>query len=120
MKDSFTVRDLPLSERPRERLLKFGIDALSTQEVIALILGRGVKGESVMITAQKLLTKFGNVKNIANASIAELSQINGIGPAKAAQIKAAFELGKRSEYASDQYHKSTIKTPILFISKTLS
>lgn len=111
MKNSFTIHDLPLSERPRERLFKLGIEALSTQEILALILGRGIKGESVMVTAQKLITRFGNIKNISDASIAELSQINGIGPAKAAQIKAAFELGKRSQGNPEQGHKVSIKTP---------
>ena len=86
MKDSFTIHDLPLSERPRERLLKLGSQALSSQEVLALILGRGVKGESIMLTAQRLLSRFGNLKGISNASIEELTQMNGIGPAKAAQI----------------------------------
>jgi DNA repair protein RadC len=92
-------------------MFKLGIEALSTQEVLALILGRGIKGESVMITAQKLITKYGNTKNIANASIAELSQIKGIGPAKAAQIKAAFELSKRSDITHSRSRKDTIKTP---------
>ncbi len=55
MRDSFTVRDLPPAERPRERLIQLGAEALSAQEILALILGRGVKGESVMVTAQKLL-----------------------------------------------------------------
>ena len=53
MKKTFTIHDLPLSERPRERLQKLGPDALSAQEVLALILGRGIAGESVMITAQR-------------------------------------------------------------------
>src|SRR4030042_7127421 len=111
MRNSFTIHDLPLNERPRERLLKFGIEALSTQEILALILGRGIKGESVLITAQNLLTNFGSIKNIAYASVAELSKIKGIGPAKAAQIKAAFELGKRFENSSDQSHKEKVKSP---------
>ena len=68
MKDSFTVHDLPISERPRERLLKLGSEALSSQEILALILGRGIKGESVIVTAQKLLSRFVNLKNLASAS----------------------------------------------------
>jgi len=94
---SFTIHDLPKSERPRERLQKHGAEALSSQELLALILGRGIKGESVMITAQRLLSSFGNAKNISKASLEELSSINGIGIAKAAQLKAAFELAKRSD-----------------------
>ena len=94
---SFTVRDLPRQERPRERLQKFGPEALSAQELLALIIGRGIPRKSVMSIAQELLAKFGNVKAISQASIEELSQIKGIGLAKAAQIKACFELGRREE-----------------------
>ena len=94
---SFTVHDLPKPERPRERLKKFGPEALSAQELLALIIGRGVSKKSVMTIAQELLIKFGNIKAISEATIEELSQIKGIGLAKAAQIKACFELGKRQE-----------------------
>jgi DNA repair protein RadC len=111
MKNSFTIHDLPLNERPRERLLKLGGAALSAQEILALILGRGVKGESVMVTAQRLLSRFGNLNGIANASIEELTQINGIGPAKAAQIKAAVELGKRLESPVEEGEKTIVKSP---------
>jgi DNA repair protein RadC len=93
----FTINDLPKSERPRERLQKHGAEALSSQELIALILGRGIKGESVLVTAQRLLSAFGNVENISHASIEELSAIKGVGLAKAAQLKASFELAKRKE-----------------------
>ena len=111
MKKSFTVHDLPPSERPRERLLKLGAEALSAQEVLALILGRGIRGESVTVIAQELLSRFGNLKNIAAASAEELTEIKGLGPAKAAQIKAAFELSKRSEDSSDEKQKATVKSP---------
>jgi len=111
MKDSFTVRDLPLSERPRERLLKLGSEALSAQEILALILGRGIKGESVMVTSQKLLSRFGNLKGVANASLEELTQTRGIGPAKAAQIKAALELSKRLEADVGEKPRPVLKSP---------
>lgn len=94
---SFTVRDLPKQERPRERLQKFGAEALSAQELLALIIGRGIPNKSVMNIAQELLAKFGNIKAISQATIEELSQIKGIGLAKAAQIKACFELSRREE-----------------------
>jgi len=94
---SFTVRDLPKPERPRERLKQFGPEALSAQELLALIIGRGVSKKSVMTIAQELLVEFGNIKAISQATIEELSQIKGIGFAKAAQIKACFELGKRQD-----------------------
>jgi DNA repair protein RadC len=92
---SFTVRDLPKPERPRERLQKLGPDALSSQELLALIISRGIPKKSVMTIAQELLAKFGNVKAIGQATLEELCQIKGIGIAKAAQIKASFELAKR-------------------------
>lgn len=94
---SFTVHDLPKSERPRERLQKHGAEALSSQELLALIIGRGISKKSVMTIAQELLTRFGNIKAISEATLEELSQIKGIGLAKAAQIKACFELGKRQD-----------------------
>jgi len=111
MKDSFTVHDLPLSERPRERLLKLGSEALSAQEILALILGRGIKGESIMVTSQKLLSRFGNLRGIANASVEELTQISGVGQAKAAQIKAAVELGKRLEGDAGEGPEPMVKSP---------
>ena len=94
---SFTVRDLPRQERPRERLQKFGAEALSAQELLALVIGRGISKKSVMSIAQELLVRFGNIKTISQATIEELSQIKGIGLAKVAQLKACFELGKRED-----------------------
>lgn len=94
---SFTVRDLPKPERPRERLIKFGPEALSAQELLALVIGRGIPKKSVMNIAQELLAKFGNIKSISQASIEALAEIKGVGLAKAAQIKASFELGRRQE-----------------------
>ena len=104
MKQSFTIHDLPKEERPRERLVNLGEQALSTQELLQLILGRGIAGESVAVTAQKLLTYFGNLQKLSEASIEELSQIRGIGLAKACQIRACFEIARRI-YNNDQTSK---------------
>ncbi|MQY67444.1 MAG: hypothetical protein GH159_03920, partial [Dehalococcoidia bacterium] len=111
MSKSFTIHDLPVSERPRERLQKLGAEALSAQEILAVILGRGVSGESVMVTAQRLLSRFENLKGIAEASVEELSQVKGIGIAKAAQIKAAFELASRLDGYTQTGDKTVVKTP---------
>ena len=111
VKKSFTIHDLPVSERPRERLSKYGVDKLSAQEILAVLLGRGISGESVTVTSQRLLSRFGNLKGIANATLEELSDIKGIGPAKASQIKAAFELAKRLEDPPESDKKPVVKTP---------
>ncbi|UCD10251.1 MAG: DNA repair protein RadC [Dehalococcoidales bacterium] len=105
------MHDLPVSERPRERLFNHGVENLSAQEILALILGRGISGESVTVTSQRLLSQFGNLKGIADATLEELAKIKGIGPAKAAQIKAAFELANRLEKADESGKKPVVKTP---------
>ena len=92
---SLTVLSLPVSERPRERLSRLGAEALSEQELLACVLGRGIAGESVLVTARRLLAACGSLRGIAAASIEQLSAVRGIGPAKAAQLKAAVEVARR-------------------------
>jgi len=111
MAKSFTIHDLPEEERPRERLVQFGEQALSAQELLQLILGRGVAGESVAVMAQKLLSRFGNLQQLSEASIEELSSIKGIGLAKAAQIKAAFEIGRRLSTQAPAYKSKELTDP---------
>ena len=111
MKKSFTIHDLPKEERPRERLVKFGEQALSAQELLQLILGRGIKGESVAITAQKLLSHFGSLQKLSEASLEELSSIKGIGLAKACQIKAVFEISRRLLSQSLSYKGKQLTDP---------
>ena len=89
---------------------KLGVNALSAHEILALILGRGIAGKSVILTTQRLLGQFGNLKGIANASVEELSQVKGIGLAKASQIKAAFELANRLA-GPEIGDKPLVKTP---------
>jgi DNA repair protein RadC len=111
-RESFTIHDLPAAERPRERLQQFGTEALSAQELLAVILGRGIAGESVTVTAQRLLSQFGGLKGLAQATVEELSQIKGIGLAKSCQIKAAFELANRLEGYPSADNKTVIKNPL--------
>ncbi len=111
MNKSFTIHDLPKEERPRERLIKFGEDALSAQELLQVILGRGIAGESVAVTAQKLLSQFGSLQKLAEASIEELSSIKGIGLAKATQIKAVFEIGRRASTQTLSYKSKELNDP---------
>lgn len=110
MKYSFTVRDLPKSERPRERLETFGPEALSAQELLALILGSGIKGESVMMTVQKLISGFGSLEGVMAASLEDLRSIKGVGIAKAAQIKSCFEVARRVDgKGEEKREKGAIK-----------
>ncbi|RPI13120.1 MAG: JAB domain-containing protein [Ignavibacteriae bacterium] len=90
-----TVHDIPHEERPRERLKELGAENLSSHELIALILGSGMPGESVLSLSQRLISHFGSFKNVFNASMEELLDIDGIGQAKASQLIACFEIAKR-------------------------
>ncbi|MCD8502700.1 MAG: DNA repair protein RadC [Bacillaceae bacterium] len=89
------IRDVPNSERPRERLLKEGASVLSNQELIAIILGTGTRQESVLQLSQKVLHFFGGLRLLKDASVEELKKIKGIGDTKAVQLRAAIELGSR-------------------------
>ena len=89
------IRDMPVDERPRERLMRVGERALANAELLAVTIRIGLPGENVVRLAERLLAHFNGLPGIARASLAELQQVNGIGPAKAAEIKAALELGRR-------------------------
>ena len=107
----YPLKQLPDSERPRERLISEGPESISTAELIAIILGSGMKGKSVLQLSQELIMHFGSLKNLAEATITELCQIRGLGQVKAVQLKAAFALGLR---ASKQLipPKYRIETPL--------
>lgn len=107
---TFKITDLPSSERPRERLQRLGAQSLSVQELIAVIMGMGIAGESVTDTTKRLLDRFGDLRRIANASVEELCTVRGIGLAKASQIKAAFELANRLQ-SSPEGEQPVVKTP---------
>lgn len=95
MSEPFLIRDFPLSERPRERFLREGARGLSNQELIALLLRTGTKNESVLQLAERLIIKFDGLRMLKDASVQEITGINGIGEAKAIQLLAAVELGRR-------------------------
>lgn len=90
-----SIRTWPEGERPRERLLKHGADRLSDAQLLAIILRTGGSGKTALDLAMDLLTEFESLRGIENAVSGEFSRFKGVGDAKVAQLKAAFELGKR-------------------------
>ncbi len=89
------MRDMAEQNRPRERLLQVGERAVSTAELLAIVLRSGVPGENVLRLAERLLITFKDLPGLARASVAELTAVKGVGPAKAVEIKAALEIGRR-------------------------
>jgi len=89
------ITDLPLEDRPRERLLHVGANGLHNAELLAILLRIGVAGENAVRVAERLLAHLGGLPGLHRASYADLCNIKGVGPAKAAQLMAALELGRR-------------------------
>lgn len=89
------LREMPPDERPRERLRNAGPASLSTSELLAIILNTGMKGESVTSMADRLLSHHDGLPGLMRMDLVELARVKGVGEAKAAKMKAAFELGKR-------------------------
>lgn len=106
----FNLKDLPAEERPRERLKKAGIDNLSLQELLALVIEKGQEGQNVLVVAQNVLASFGNLAKMKQASLEELQKVKGIGFATACKLQAAFKLGEKSLVFRDE-QSGKIKTP---------
>lgn len=92
---AYRITDLSASERPRERLAELGPQVLSNAELIAILLRVGIEGENAVQMGQRLLQEFGGLYGLHRAGVLEISKARGMGLAKAAQIKAAIELGVR-------------------------
>ncbi|WP_391116183.1 RadC family protein [Psychrobacillus sp. L3] len=107
---SLMIRDVHLADRPRERLIRQGAESLSNQELIAILLRTGTKQESVLHLANRVITFFEQIQELKNATIEEMMSVKGIGEAKAVQLLAAVELGRRlSQQQTD--NKFTIRSP---------
>nr|WP_240407240.1 DNA repair protein RadC [Gracilibacillus halophilus] len=89
------MKEVPKQDRPRERLLEYGPNVLSNQEIMAILLGSGTRKENVHQLAERVLQHFEGVGLLREVTIEELMEINGIGMAKGVQLLAAIELGKR-------------------------
>lgn len=96
-----TIKDMPRESRPRERLLREGAGALTDIELLAVLLRTGTPAASAVELAAALLARFGSLRALVEASVEELSGLAGVGPAKAAVIKAALELGRRVAASRD-------------------
>ncbi|MEP6994695.1 MAG: DNA repair protein RadC [Acidobacteriota bacterium] len=92
---TFRIHDLPIEERPRERLLRLGPGALTNEELLALLLRTGIPGQSALDRARSLLVLHGGLAGLAGVGAAELAQERGIGPTRACAIAAAIEIARR-------------------------
>ena len=106
---SVKIHDLPLHERPRERLMKHGSQALTDAELLAILLRTGYTGISAIDLARNLLQEFGGLDKIAERPLADLVKRKGVGSAKAVQLSAAFSLAQR--LAAHQGHEIYLHGP---------
>lgn len=104
-----SIRDIPANDRPRERLELLGDSSLTDAELLAILLRVGVEGSNAVVLAQRLISEFGGLLGLHKARFEDLCAINGVGRAKAAQIKAAIALGYRMSLQEKQ--------PVAVISK---
>lgn len=105
------LKSLPLDERPRERLSRLGAHVLSNVELIAILLGSGMKGKSVLALSQEILSHFGSLTQLQEVSVEDLCEVKGLGKAKAIQLKAALSLAGRVNQ-EHQAPKHRIASPL--------
>ncbi|GGL41270.1 RadC family protein [Sporolactobacillus putidus] len=110
MSENVMMKDVPNEDRPRERLIRDGADSLSNQELLAIILRSGTKNESVLQLSGRLISHFEGLDLLRDASVEELRKVRGIGTAKAVQLLASFEVGRRmARLRSDTHY--TVRSP---------
>jgi DNA repair protein RadC len=103
------IREMPPDERPREKLAEHGASALTDPELLAILLRTGVKGANAVEVARELLEQYGSLRGLSRCAVDELSKIRGIKFAKAVQLAAAFDLGKR--LARETLSKQKLDSP---------
>ncbi|MDY6916407.1 MAG: DNA repair protein RadC [Chloroflexota bacterium] len=104
------LKELPICERPRERLRRAGPSSLSNSELLAIVIRTGSASENVLTLATKLLSRFGGLVGLSKASFGELCDEVGVGEAKAAQLKAALELGRRL-VSTQSEERAVVRSP---------
>lgn len=104
------IRDVHIADRPRERLIRQGASSLSNQELIAILLRTGTREESVLVLANRILSSFDKIQDLKDATIEEFMKVKGVGEAKAVQLLAAAEIGKRL-YQKHSEGRYTIRSP---------
>jgi DNA repair protein radc len=114
MEETFKIIDLPENERPRERLFRYGVGALSNSELLAIILRSGSKKENILNLSSRIIKKNGGLNGLLNSSLDDFMKVHGIGRAKAAQLVALIELSKRfrSYKDGDEYKISSPKDAV--------
>ncbi len=105
------IKDMLKEERPRERFIKYGVESLSNEELIAIILRTGTKGESVKMLSRNILNLFESIEDLRNLDINMLTKVKGIGKVKSIELISALELGKRV-YKDNYSNKIKIKKGI--------
>ncbi len=104
------ITALPSDARPRERLRSAGPAALGPAELLAVVLGTGTRGRGVVPLAESLLSTFGSLQELCRAPLEEIDRVGGVGPAKAAALLAAFELGRRA-HGPTEFDRYAIRSP---------
>jgi DNA repair protein RadC len=104
------ITDWPADERPREKLMQKGVQYLSDAELLAIFLRVGVTGKTAVDLARDLLTQFGSLSNIFNASIKEINAVHGMGDSKYCQLQAIFEMSRRA-LAEEIKHQDAFSSP---------
>jgi DNA repair protein RadC len=108
------IKDIPNNERPRERLIKYGVDSLSNEELLSIIISSGTKDKSCKEVSLEILKYFESIDNMKNSNINNLSNINGIGLSKACNILASIEFGKRVYRSSNNNSLRLINSSMIY------
>lgn len=111
MQDNIRMNDIPINERPTEKLMRFGVDTLTNAELLAILLRSGTRGENVVSISTRLLAQLNGLDGLLNVSIDEISKIKGIKTVKACQLIAMIELFKRFRTLKSQRDEFKISSP---------